>query len=155
MPLTYADIADIIREVDRGNLDQLTFDVGDVHVEIRRRGAAIPAAPEAAAPAAPEAVDGRAGSGTTASGESVALGPGEVAIRSPMVGTFYRRPSPDAPPFAEQGAVVNKDDPLCLLEVMKLFTTVHASHAGRVARIAVEDGDVVEYDQLLFVIDTG
>ena len=81
------------------------------------------------------------------------LAPGQVAVRSPMVGRFYSRPAPEQPPFVETGSIVGVDDPLCLVEVMKLFTTVYATCAGRIARIEVEDGAMVEYDQLLFVVD--
>ena len=69
-----------------------------------------------------------------------------------MVGTFYRRPQPEADPFVDVGAEVKKGDPLCLVEVMKLFTTLYADRAGEIVEIAAEDGEVVEYDQVLFVV---
>ena len=70
-----------------------------------------------------------------------------------MVGSFYRCPSPDQPPFVEVGARVAVGDALCLIEVMKLYTTIEATVAGTVKQIAVEDAQLVEFDQLLFVID--
>ena len=69
-----------------------------------------------------------------------------------MVGMFYRRPEPDADPFVDVGAEVKKGDPLCLVEVMKLFTTLYADQAGEIVEIAAEDGGLVEYDQVLFVV---
>jgi biotin carboxyl carrier protein len=69
-----------------------------------------------------------------------------------MVGSFYRRPSPHEAPFVEVGGRVGKGDPLCLIEVMKLYTTIEAPGDGIVEAIAVEDGAAIEFDQLLFVI---
>jgi acetyl-CoA carboxylase biotin carboxyl carrier protein len=76
-----------------------------------------------------------------------------VAITSPSVGVFYRRPSPDQPPFVEIGSVVAAGDPVCLIEVMKMFAGVTAPTAGRIVEIAVEDATMVEYGQLLMYIE--
>jgi acetyl-CoA carboxylase biotin carboxyl carrier protein len=70
-----------------------------------------------------------------------------------MVGTFYRAPSPGAKAFVEIGSSVRKGDPLCLIEVMKLFTTIISEHDGRVAQIGAENGELVEYGRMLFVIE--
>jgi acetyl-CoA carboxylase biotin carboxyl carrier protein len=78
---------------------------------------------------------------------------GLVAVKAPMLGTFYRTPKPGAPPFVEVGAMVGKDDPLCIIEVMKLFNTVKAGVQGRVAQICAEQGQLVEYQQVLFLIE--
>ena len=69
-----------------------------------------------------------------------------------MVGTFYRAPSPTAPPFVEVGDEVGEDDPLCLIEVMKLYTTISATGPGRVAEIRVENGAMVGTDEVLFLV---
>ena len=74
-------------------------------------------------------------------------------VRAPMVGTFYRRPAPQEPPYAEIGDTVQQGDPICLIEVMKLFTTLEAPVSGRIVQIAAENEDLVELDQLLFVIE--
>ncbi len=74
-------------------------------------------------------------------------------IRSPMVGTFYRAPSPDAPAFVEIGTKVAAGDPLCMIEVMKLFTTIYAETDGIVVEICALDGEAVEYGRVLFVIE--
>jgi acetyl-CoA carboxylase biotin carboxyl carrier protein len=71
-----------------------------------------------------------------------------------MVGTFYRAPSPDAPPFVEVGATVHQGDPLGIIEVMKLFTTIHADCDGRVVEIGPANASLVEYGQMLFVIES-
>jgi biotin carboxyl carrier protein len=69
-----------------------------------------------------------------------------------MVGTFYTRPSPDDAPFVEVGARVSAGDPMCMIEVMKLYTTIEASVSGVVTAILPEDGKLVEFDQPLFII---
>ena len=163
MSLTHADIAEIIRLVDQSTLDEFVVEVGDLRVEIRRKGAAPaaaspapsapPAPPESPPPAAP-APSARPGPDTeTAGSAGPALGEGQVAVRSPMVGTFYRRPSPDEPPYVEVGSEVEVDAPLGLVEVMKLYTTIYARTRGRIADIGANDAELVEYDQVLFVID--
>jgi biotin carboxyl carrier protein len=68
-----------------------------------------------------------------------------------MVGTFYRAPSPDAPPFVEIGSVVGVGQPLCVIEVMKLFTTIYADRAGTISDIPIGNGEFVEFDQVIFV----
>jgi acetyl-CoA carboxylase biotin carboxyl carrier protein len=76
-----------------------------------------------------------------------------LAVRSPMVGTFYRRPKPDEPPFVEEGSRVEAGAALCIVEAMKLFNTVPAPVAGRVARIVAENGQVVQRDAVLIIIE--
>ena len=169
MPLTHSDIAEIIRLVDQSTLDEFTVEVGDLTVEVRRKGAttAAPGASAAPAPAAPAASPAPSApapsippvpaapapeSAPAAPGEP-ALRDGQVAVRSPMVGTFYRRPSPDEPPYVEVGSDVEADAPLGLVEVMKLYTTIYAKARGRIAWICENDAELVEYDQILFVID--
>jgi acetyl-CoA carboxylase biotin carboxyl carrier protein len=75
------------------------------------------------------------------------------AIKSPMVGTFYRAASPGATPFVEVGQTVNAGDTLCIIEAMKLLNQIEADKSGKVKAILVENGQPVEYDQPLFIID--
>jgi acetyl-CoA carboxylase biotin carboxyl carrier protein len=75
------------------------------------------------------------------------------AIVSPMVGTFYRAPSPDAPPFVEVGSVVEKGDTLCIIEAMKMMNEIEAEFRGKVARVVAENGQTVEYGESLFMIE--
>ena len=170
MSLTHSDIAEIIKLVDQSTLDEFVVEVGDLKVEIRRKGA-MPSAPAGAAapaastppsasisppeppPQAPPAPASTPPKSTPAQPGEPVLGEGQMAVRSPMVGTFYRRPSPDEPAYVEVGNEVEADAPLGLVEVMKLYTTIYAKAPGRIARICASDADLVEYDQLLFVID--
>ncbi len=75
-------------------------------------------------------------------------------IESPMVGTFYRAPAPDADPFVEAGDTVQKGDTLCIIEAMKLMNEIEAEKQGKIKEILVEDSESVEYGQSLFIIET-
>lgn len=74
-------------------------------------------------------------------------------IRSPMVGTMYTSPSPDNPPFVTVGQSVSAGDTLCIIEAMKMFNEIEADRAGKIVEILVNNGDPVEYDQALFIIE--
>jgi acetyl-CoA carboxylase biotin carboxyl carrier protein len=76
-----------------------------------------------------------------------------VTIKSPMIGTFYRTPGPDAPVFVEPGSEVSKGQVLCVIEAMKLFNEIESEYAGKIVKILVENATPVEYDQPLFLID--
>ncbi len=84
---------------------------------------------------------------------SEAVPTGWVVVRAPNLGTFYRAPKPGAEPYVELDQTITADTEICLIEVMKLFTPVKAGIAGRIARICVEDGKMVEYDAPLFFIE--
>ena len=83
---------------------------------------------------------------------SVSVVSGHV-LKSPMVGTFYASASPEAEPFAKVGQKVNMGDTLCLLEAMKMFNEIEADKAGIIKEILLENGQVAEYDQPLFIIE--
>jgi acetyl-CoA carboxylase biotin carboxyl carrier protein len=74
-------------------------------------------------------------------------------VESPIVGTFYRKPSPDSEPFVKDGDVVKKGDTLCIVEAMKLMNEIDAPCGGRVMKCMLQDGQVVEYGEVLFLID--
>jgi acetyl-CoA carboxylase biotin carboxyl carrier protein len=78
---------------------------------------------------------------------------GLIPIKAPLLGIFYRSPKPGAPPFIEVGDHVAEDDTVCLIEVMKLFNTVKAEVKGRVVKICAENNQIVEYNQVLYLID--
>lgn len=77
---------------------------------------------------------------------------GFIAIKAPMLGAFYSAPKPGAAPFVEVGQLVSEGDSLCIIEVMKLFNTVKANVRGRIAKICAENGQMVEYQQTLFLL---
>ncbi len=78
---------------------------------------------------------------------------GLVTISSPMVGTFYRSPAPDAPPFVEEGDEVNEDDVVCIIEAMKIMNEIKAEVKGRIRKVLVENGESVEFGQPLFLVE--
>lgn len=150
MTLSYDEVAEIIKLIDASSCDELVLELGDLKLVVRRHGAGgqVAAAPDTGSePPAPAAAP-------AAKATAVRERPdGMIEVRAPMIGTFYRAPSPEALPFVEPGTVVAEGDPLCVIEVMKLFTTVTAEAAGRVVEICAENAAMVEYGQALFVIE--
>lgn len=162
MTLSYKEVADILKIIDSSECEELVLEMEHIRLVVRRgdtqkvdAGAPRPvqtaSTPHQAAssPELPAAKPGPAAE-IKPSGEAAQLGVTEV--RAPMVGTFYRRPSPNDPPFVEEGSEIEPGDPLGLIEVMKLYTTIEATAGGKVISIAAEDGALVEFDQLLFTI---
>ena len=76
-----------------------------------------------------------------------------VTIKSPIIGTFYRKPSPDKPMFVEVGSSISKGDVLCVIEAMKLFNEIESEVSGKIVKILVDDMSPVEFDQPLFLVD--
>jgi acetyl-CoA carboxylase biotin carboxyl carrier protein len=145
----------LIDLVAESGIAELEVTEGEDKVRIVKHAAA-PAAPPAptttvvaAGPAAPTPAALAAEAAAAAEAEEAA---GHV-VKSPMVGTFYRSPSPGAPAFIEQGAVVKAGDTLCIIEAMKLLNEIEADVGGTVKRILVENGQPVEYGQPLFIIE--
>ena len=111
-------------------------------------------ADSAAVQNAPAASAGNTASaqGTPASGGQAAPDKNLVFIKSPIVGTFYRSPSPDSPPYVEKGTAVKKGQPLCVLEAMKMMNTLECEYDGVIEDILASNGDLVEFDQNIFAI---
>lgn len=76
-----------------------------------------------------------------------------ITIKSPIIGTFYRKPSPDKPLFVEVGSTIAKGDVLCVIEAMKLFNEIESDISGKIVKVLVDDMSPVEYDQPLFLVD--
>jgi acetyl-CoA carboxylase biotin carboxyl carrier protein len=146
--LRYDEIAEILKIIDSSSCDEFIVETGDIRLVVRRNGATghVEQVSERAAPAAPVSASAPAPA-------KAVMAAGQAEVTAPMVGTFYRAPSPDAPPFVEVGTVVRQGQPLCLIEVMKLFTTINSEIAGRVVQIGADNGELVEYGRTLFVIE--
>lgn len=131
--------------------DLNTVDLRDgVKRIILKRGAAtVAAAPVMAAPqgTAPATKAPAAGSAPAADADA-----GLTPIKSPMVGTFYSAPSPDAKPFVSVGASVDEETDVCVIEAMKVFNNIKAECRGTIARILVNNGQTVEFGQALFMV---
>ncbi len=76
-----------------------------------------------------------------------------IEIKSPMIGTFYRKPSPDKPVFVEVGSSISEGDVVCVVEAMKLFNEIESEVSGKIVKILVDDASPIEYDQPLFLVD--
>ena len=161
MTLTYRDIAEILKAIDESQAEEIEIEVEGLRLAIRKKGASSQSfAHQAPAVSETDSSDSREATTLEARpiiSEPVAMDdtqapPGHEIVRSPMVGTFYSRPNSEANPFVEPGTTVAEGDPLCLIEVMKLYTTVESTTSGTVVSVFAEDGKLVEFDQQLFLV---
>ena len=136
-------IRELVRIVQETGVGEITIEEDGMRVSVRRT-AETEAAPAAAIPSAPSA---------PAEPAPAAAQNGLLAVESPMIGVFYRAPEPGKPPFVEEGDVVAPGQTLCLLEAMKLFNELKAESSGVVRAIHVENGEPVEFGQLLFELE--
>ena len=154
----------LIDAVDASGIDSMEISRGGTRIRINKTpppapvAAALPAPVAHAAPAAPAAAPAPAAAAPSAAPAASAAAPAAPAsnlvdIKSPMVGTFYRSPAPEAPSYVEVGTRVGKGQTLCILEAMKLMNELPADTAGTIREILVENGEPVEYGQVLFRLD--
>ncbi len=161
--LRYDEIAEILKIIDGSSCDEVIVETDDIKLVVRRNGAgggpvpsadaAKPASTPAPIVAPPLRAPAPAPSEAGTASPRVERALHEIEVVAPMVGTFYRSPSPDAAPFVENGDTIRKGAALCVIEVMKLFTTITSEHDGRVMQIGAENGELVEYGRTLFVIE--
>jgi len=133
----------VIDMMEASSLAELEVSEGDLHIALKRATAQQAPVVVAPAPTKTEASEERSESKPKHSGH---------VLQSPMVGTFYRSPSPSSPPFVEVGKSVKKGDVVCIVEAMKMMNQIEADKAGKIEAILVEDGQPVEFDQPLFTI---
>lgn len=155
--MNLADIQSLIRSVQDSDVSELVLESGDFKLTLRKPAVAPQAAPvraaEAIAPqAAPVAAPAPAPSAPVAAPAAPSAKPA-LTINAPMVGTFYRAPSPDASPFCDVGDVVKPGQPVCIIEAMKLMNELESEVSGRVVRVLVENGEPVEYGQPLIELE--
>jgi acetyl-CoA carboxylase biotin carboxyl carrier protein len=160
MALSYKDVADIVKIIDASSCDEFIVELGDTKIVLRRgaHGTESTTASPTPRPVQQLLPQSRSNSAPSAAIPANQEGRGNAdnstgVMRSPMVGTFYRAPSPKDPPFVDIGSVVKVGDPLCVIEVMKLFTTIEADRAGRVSAVYVSNAELVEFNQPLFRIE--
>jgi acetyl-CoA carboxylase biotin carboxyl carrier protein len=146
----------LIELLEESNIGEIEIKEGEESVRISRHGdqPAAPVAYAAPVPAAPAPAAAPAPSEAPApEAAAPAVAPvADNAVLSPMVGTFYRSPSPEAPAFVEVGQTVRVGDVLCIVEAMKMMNQIEADRAGTVTAIHVENGEAVEFDQPLISI---
>jgi acetyl-CoA carboxylase biotin carboxyl carrier protein len=151
----------LIELLEESNIDEIEIKEGEESVRISRNGAqaaanaaASYAAPQYAAPPPPPAaapVPAPAPAAPIAEAPAAPVNSGHV-VRSPMVGTFYRSPSPTSETFVEVGSSVKVGDVICIVEAMKMMNQIEADKAGTIEAILVDNGEPVEFDQPLFSI---
>ena len=151
----------LIRALDESTVDSLEIERGGTRVRLSKTPPvsaapmAMPmpmAAPPAHAPAPAPAASSSA-PGEAAEASAPAPKGNLVEVTSPMVGTFYQAPAPDAPPYVEVGARIGEGDTLCIIEAMKLMNELESEVSGTIAEICVENAQPVEFGQVLFRVD--
>ncbi len=162
--MNFEDIKELVRIVaGEASLDEVEVERSGVRVRIKRSGASVEAAaePVASPPAADPVSDADAPASTPAPPPAAVAPPSEAAppeepglayVTSPIVGTFYRSPSPDADPFVSIGDTVAKGDIVCIIEAMKLMNEIEAEASGEIVSVFVENNHPVEYGERLFAI---
>ena len=163
MPMDIRKIKKLIELLESSAVAEIEIKEGEDSVRISRQpqggaSAVMPSQPVWATPAAYGFAPAAPVMPVPPSPAAPAPAPDAEAIqghvlRSPMVGTFYRSAAPGGKPFVEIGQQVNVGDPVCIIEAMKMFNQIEADHAGTVTRILAENGQPVEYDQPLLVIE--
>jgi acetyl-CoA carboxylase biotin carboxyl carrier protein len=153
MELTPDDVRDVLRVLDSSGLDELHLELADLSLTVRREGAAgwtaeqqVLRAPVLESASAP----------VTAAGPApvmASVAEGLVAVRPPLLGTFYRAPQPGAPPFVEVGDRVDEETVVGVVETMKMMTPVHAGVRGTVVEFRLGNGEFAEADAVLLVVE--
>tara|TARA_R110002049_G_scaffold616_11_gene3584 strand:- start:3725 stop:4207 length:483 start_codon:yes stop_codon:yes gene_type:complete len=154
------EIQNLIKFVAKSGASEVKLEMEDVKITIRTgsektettivqaapmQGMPHMAAPMAAAPVAP--------ADQPVAVSSVDEDSKFITIKSPIIGTFYRKPSPDKPNFAEVGTEVSVGDTVCVIEAMKLFNEIESEISGKIVKVLVDDSSPVEFDQPLFLVD--
>lgn len=161
MDLTQDDVLHILKLIDQSPVGRFSLQTGDLRLEFAKgvahvaaepadvpAKAAVPAPETSIAPAAPVAPQE-----AVSVSQAAASGQGLVSIKAPLLGIVYRRPEPGAPVYVEEGSLVEEDTTVALIEVMKLFNQVQAGVRGRIVRVCVDNGSLVEYGQELFQVE--
>jgi acetyl-CoA carboxylase biotin carboxyl carrier protein len=160
----------LIRALDQSSVDSIEIERGGTRVRLSKtpnfpvalpglhypmpaHAAPTPLAPTSASPHG-ERPPGEAGGAPAAAAESRSKAHLQE-VKSPMVGTFYQAPAPDAPPYVQEGSRIAKGDTLCIIEAMKLMNELVSDLAGTVVEVLIDNGEPVEYGQVLFRVDPG
>lgn len=157
------EIQNLIKFVAKSGVNEVAIEQGEFKITIKseaeaseqvfvQQPVAVQAAPvvQQAAPAAP-AVEGAPAAAAPAAAEG--SNDNLIEIKSPMIGTFYRRSSPDKDPFVNVGDSISQGDVICIVEAMKLFNEIEAEVSGKIVKVLVDDNSPIEYDQPLFLVD--
>lgn len=152
------EIQALVKLVSSSKVDHLEIDRQDFSIKIKKNSSkteviSVAPAPMTAAPAPVVAAAPSAQAPSSAPESAAEPAVSGVEIKSPMIGTFYRSPSPDKPNFVEVGDEIRVGQTICIVEAMKLFNEIESEVAGRVVKVCVDDASPVEYDQPLFIVE--
>ena len=158
------DIQNLIRFVAKSGAREVKLEMEDVKITIKTgqegettivQQVPVAAAPQVAAPVAAVSPPVASAPAETPEASSTPAQDDSkyITIKSPMIGTFYRKPSPDKPVFVEVGTQIKEGDVLCVVEAMKLFNEIESEVSGKIVKVLVDDSSPVEYDQPLFLVD--
>jgi acetyl-CoA carboxylase biotin carboxyl carrier protein len=163
--MEFKQIQELIKLVSESNIGEVTVEQKDFKITIRQKeeqvmqmlSAPMPQAPmyqmQQPQLQAPQAASQPAAAPASAPAAPAAAPSNTVTIKSPMIGTFYRRPSPDKPYFVEVGDEISVGKVVCIIEAMKLFNEIESEVNGRIIKILVDDASPVEYDQPLYLVE--
>jgi acetyl-CoA carboxylase biotin carboxyl carrier protein len=163
MAMDFKQIQELIRLVNKSNIGELIVEEKGFSITIKQKQepaqniiATAPAAPmimpsTASVPVAQQQSGAASSAEKPKQGESAPSN--AITIKSPMIGTFYRSPSPGKPPFVEVGSDIEPGKPVCIIEAMKLFNEIESEVKGKIVKILVDDASPVEYDQPLFLVE--
>ncbi len=158
--MDFKEIQELVKLVSKLGLGEVTVKEGDFKITVKGHSAepvqtVMHAAPQMAAMPAQQASLQAAAAPKidTSAAPAEESNAGLIAIKSPMVGTFYRSASPDKPPYAKVGDEVSVGMTVCVIEAMKLFNEIESEVKGKIVKVLVEDSTPVEYDQVLFLVD--
>jgi acetyl-CoA carboxylase biotin carboxyl carrier protein len=162
--MDFKQIQELIKMINDSNIGEVTIEQKDFKITVRQKEEQITQVVAASGPmnygqlpqlqqALPQASSGGAERSPSAPAPAAAAPSNTVTIKSPMIGTFYRRPSPDKPIFVEPGDEVSPGKVVCIIEAMKLFNEIESEVKGKIVKVLVEDSSPVEYDQPLFLVE--
>jgi len=151
-------IQELVKIINKTNIAEISIEEEGLKITIKQKEEIVQQVVAAPAVPTPVAAAPLVAAPAAAAAAPKAEAPAKeadnlVAIKSPMIGTFYRSPSPDKPPFIEIGSDVTPGKVVCIVEAMKLFNEIESEIRGKVVKILVEDASPVEYDQPLFLVE--
>jgi acetyl-CoA carboxylase biotin carboxyl carrier protein len=159
MELTEDDVLHILKLIDESHFDYFQLEVGELKITVSK-GDPIPVAaapqtgiaPTPAPPAPKPAFTPAPATAAPQAAKPVTVPEGMLSITAPLLGTFYVAPEPGAPPFVKVGQAITEDTTVGLIEVMKVFNSVRATVKGTIADVVVQNGQFVEFGQILFIV---
>lgn len=156
--MDFKQIQELIKMINKSNIGELSIEQKDFKICIRQKEEqvtqVVTAAPvQLQQTQAPVALPTQAAPAAPVAAPKAEVPSNTITIKSPMIGTFYRKPAPDKPNFVEEGDVLAPGKVICVIEAMKLFNEIESEVSGKVIKVLVDDASPVEFDQPLFLVE--